>query len=180
MFFPGHLQPNIGTLEGVEGALVVRIRILAFEPLFSALLGFLRTAHIDLVRPLRCLGENCDFGGQYLGKSPSDRKLVRLPVGAIGDFAYCQFGNQRRVSRKDTQIAVLSWDLRLFRGVAHHLLLRGNDLELEDIGHQLLGFSAWRVPYPWPPLRRVGGSYAAAALFIFSARCSTSSIVPTM
>ena len=81
------------------------------------------------------------MSGKHFGESPGYREMMRGSALAVGDFADRQFGDQRSVAGKDTEISVLAGDLRFLRRFVHHHFFRGDDFELESVCH----FGRWSL-----------------------------------
>ncbi len=56
LLFFGNIQPRFRALQSVFGARVIDLGIVALQPLFGAVFGFLRALYVDLLRTLGGFG----------------------------------------------------------------------------------------------------------------------------
>lgn len=140
LFLGRDFDTSFGSMEGIQRALNLDGGIATGKPLLGAFFGFTRAVYVDLGRPLSCFGENRHLVRQDLGESPGNREVLFGGILAISDLADGQLGDERSVSRKNPQIAVLSGNLDFFGRRVDHFLFRRDDLELESICHGKPGF----------------------------------------
>src|ERR1039458_1219009 len=126
---------GIGALQGVFSTVVINFGMVTLQALLGPRLRFFRARHIDLLRALRCLGKNCYLVLEDLGESPRHRKRVRGTACLIGNRTDLQFGDERGVSGKNSEVPIQARNLRFFGRVLDYQPDGRDDLELESIGH---------------------------------------------
>src|SRR5581483_5982737 len=112
--FLGDVDARISALNGRLQRVVIEVRSAGMEFLLAALFRALCACDIDFIRALGGFGEDSGLVGQHFRESPRDGDVLLHPADAVRDFADSELGDQRRVPRKNTEIAVLAGDLRLF------------------------------------------------------------------
>ncbi len=95
----------------------------------------LRSSDVDFLGTFRGFGKDRDFVLENFGKPPRHSKVFGYATGPVSDDTHAQLANQWSMPRQDAQISVQTWNLCLFRGFVHHHFFRGDDLELESVGH---------------------------------------------
>ena len=131
-------KPNQGTLQrnGRAVPLYLRIPRRLGQALLGALLRFFRAGHVDLFGALCRFGKHADAVPKHLGKATDNRKVLRIRrlLRALIKLADAQFGDQRRVPRKNTQTAIRAGNADLRYRFFQELPLRRDDHELDGIG----------------------------------------------
>jgi hypothetical protein len=159
--FGGGLQASQGAGQRRAGAVDVGIGGGMMEAFLGALPGRLRPPHVNLRGFLRRFHQHPGVVGQHFQKSPADRDVLGFPTVPVTQIAGLQFGEQRRVARQHSHVAVADGQLRFFGIGANHQPLGGRNFQAKRICHfdEASGFRLQEVALFLKPDTR----YAAAA-----------------
>src|SRR5581483_8938382 len=101
--------------------------------LFERLLG---TRHVDLMAFFGYVGEHAHDVIVNFEKAAADRDAVAMiPGRGVGESPDSELRYQRRMVRKDADVAVLGGNLGAHRFFARQEALRGCNLDVEGVGH---------------------------------------------
>ena len=107
----------------------------AREPDSLVVLRALRPVAVDLVGPLRGVGQDDHLVVAHLGEAARHREVTLLAADAVRQLAHPQRGEERRVTREHAEVALAAGQHDLVHRLRHGQAGRRGDLEREPVGH---------------------------------------------
>src|SRR5438128_2594513 len=105
----GQSQPRLGARQGDRGRGLVRVRQLLLQEVRRPAPGFLGTGFVDVLRPLRGIGEHGDLVGPHFQEPAGDKEELLLVLVAHLYHPRLEGRQQRDVPRQDAQLPLRAW-----------------------------------------------------------------------